>query len=117
NNCDDRGLKWPVTVAPYHVHVVATGKDRAVFDTGEDLSTELSQAGVEVLYDDRVKVSPGVKFADAGLLGVHYIILGGRRLAKGVVEVRDRRSGQQVEMEPGAAVEHLQHLVRTGLDH
>src|SRR5699024_3527463 len=84
-NCDDLGLSWPVNIAPYHVHVVATGKDEAVFEAASALATDLSGAGVEVLYDDRPKVSPGVKFADAELLGVPYIVVVGRGLANGVV--------------------------------
>lgn len=114
-NCDEVGLTWPATIAPYHVHVVATGKDSAVFDAAESLATELSEAGVEVLYDDRPKVSPGVKFADAEILGMPYIVVVGRGLASGVVEVRDRRSGERAEMDPGAAVAHLSELIRADL--
>lgn len=106
-NCDEQGLVWPVNIAPFHVHVVATGKDQAVFDTAESLAQELSKAGVEVLYDDRPKVSPGVKFADSEIIGVPNILVVGRGLAKGVVEVRDRRSGERVELEPQAAVAYL----------
>src|SRR5690625_214515 len=69
-NRDEAGLIWPAAIAPYHVHVVATGKDSAVFDAAESLARELCEAGIEVLYDDRPKVSPGVKFADAEILGM-----------------------------------------------
>lgn len=92
-NHDDAGLAWPASVAPAHVHVVATGKDQAVFAAAEELAAELHGRGVEVLYDDRPgKVSPGVKFADAELLGLPVLVVVGRKLAEGVVEVRLRRA-------------------------
>ena len=92
-NHDDKGLAWPAHVAPAHVHVVATGKDEAVFEAADALARELDSRGVEVLYDDRPKVSPGVKFADAELLGVPLVVVVGRGLAEGVVEVRPRGGG------------------------
>ena len=92
-NHDDKGLAWPALVAPAHVHVVATGKDEAVFEAADALARELDSRGVEVLYDDRPKVSPGVKFADAELLGVPLVVVVGRGLAEGVVEVRPRGGG------------------------
>lgn len=92
-NHDDAGLAWPASVAPAHVHVVATGKDQAVFAAAEELAAELHGRGVEVLYDDRPgKVSPGVKFADAELLGLPVLVVVGRKLAEGVVEARLRRA-------------------------
>jgi len=90
-NHDDAGLAWPAQVAPAHVHLVATGKDEAVFHAAAELAADLHGAGVEVLYDDRPKVSPGVKFADAELLGAPVLVVVGRGLAEGVVEVRLRR--------------------------
>jgi prolyl-tRNA synthetase len=93
-NHDDAGLAWPAHVAPAHVHVVATGKDPAVFAAAEAVATDLAARGVEVLYDDRLKVSPGVKFADAELLGVPLLVVVGRGLAEGVVEVRPRKAGE-----------------------
>jgi len=90
-NHDDAGLAWPAAVAPAHVHLVATGKDEAVFAACETLAADLHGHGLEVLFDDRPKVSPGVKFADAELLGVPVIVVVGRSLAEGVVEVRLRR--------------------------
>ncbi|MDR1824624.1 MAG: proline--tRNA ligase, partial [Bifidobacteriaceae bacterium] len=77
-NADDKGLIWPIDLAPAHVHVVATGKEAAVFEAAEALGVALEEAGLEVLYDDRVKVSAGVKFTDAELLGVPYILVVGR---------------------------------------
>src|SRR5665648_981988 len=84
-------LAWPVQVAPVHVHLVATGKDEAIFHAAAELAAELHGAGIEVLYDDRPRVSPGVKFADAELLGAPVLVVVGRGLAEGVVEVRLRR--------------------------
>src|SRR5450830_1266430 len=101
-NHDDRGLAWPAGVAPAHVHVLATGRDAAVFEAAEALATTLSARGIEVLYDDRPKVSPGVKFADAELLGVPLVVVVGRGLAEGVVEVRPR-----VPAEDGSGVEQV----------
>lgn len=93
---DDKGLVWPASVAPFDVHVLATGKDDAVFDAAETVSTALEAAGYDVLYDDRPKLSPGVKFADAELIGVPKIVIAGRGVADGVVEVWDRASGDRV---------------------
>ena len=95
---DDKGLCWPRSIAPADVHLVATGKDDAVFDAAARLADELEAAGIEVLYDDRRQVSPGVKFKDAELLGVPTVVVVGRGLADGVVEVRDRRSDQRQEV-------------------
>jgi prolyl-tRNA synthetase len=93
-NADEKGLVWPIDLAPAHVHVVATGKEAAVFEAAEALGVALEEAGLEVLYDDRVKVSAGVKFTDAELLGVPYILVVGRGLADGLVELKDRRTGE-----------------------
>lgn len=93
---DDKGLVWPASVAPFDVHVLATGKDAAVFDAAEAVSTALEAAGYDVLYDDRPKLSPGVKFADAELIGVPKIVIAGRGVADGVVEVWDRATGDRV---------------------
>ena len=97
---------WPREVAPADVHLVATGKDAEIFSTAEKLAVELAaslsddleSAGFDVLYDDRPKVSPGVKFKDAELLGMPTIITVGRGLAEGVIEVRDRATGERTEV-------------------
>ena len=104
-NHDDKGLAWPAHVAPAHVHVVATGKDQAVFDAADELARGLEARGVEVLYDDRPKVSPGVKFADAELLGVPLVVVVGRGLADGVVEVRPRAGGESTQVPVADAVD------------
>src|SRR5690606_31958835 len=88
---DDAGLTWPAQVAPAQVHLVAAGKDPAGFGACERLAADLDARGVEVLFDDRFEVSPGVKFAGAELLGVPVVVVVGRGLADGVIEVRLRR--------------------------
>ncbi len=93
NNHDELGLAWPIQVAPYQVHVVATGKDDAVFEASAALAADLEAAGVEVCYDDRFKVSPGVKFKDAELIGAPFILVVGRGLAEGTVELKVRAEG------------------------
>ena len=95
SNNDDKGLIWPTEVAPFDVHVIATGRDEVAFELAESLTTELDAAGVDVLFDDRPKVSPGVKFGDAELLGVPYIVIVGRDAAEGQVEFWDRRTGER----------------------
>jgi prolyl-tRNA synthetase len=92
NHHDAKGLAWPREVAPADVHLVATGKDPAVWQAAEKLASDLDAAGVVVLFDDRWKASPGVKFADAELIGIPTIVTVGRRLAEGIVEVRERAS-------------------------
>jgi prolyl-tRNA synthetase len=110
-NHDDAGLAWPVQVAPAHVHVVATGKDAAVFEAAETISRELSARGIEVLFDDRPKVSPGVKFADAELLGVPLVVVVGRGLADGVVEVRPRVGGEPEQVPVTEAPDRIAAIV------
>ncbi|HYN29919.1 MAG TPA: proline--tRNA ligase [Dermatophilaceae bacterium] len=104
-NHDDLGLVWPRALSPADVHVVATGKDEAVFDAAEELTRGLEQRGVEVLHDDRRGVSPGVKFKDSELIGVPTIVVVGRGLADGVVEVKDRRSGERRTVPVAEAVD------------
>lgn len=110
-NHDEKGLAWPAHVAPAHVHVVATGKDPAVFEAAETIAQALSAQRVEVLYDDRPKVSPGVKFADAELLGVPLVVVVGRGLADGVVEVRPRVGGEAVSVPVAEAPERIIAMV------
>ncbi|WP_024876145.1 proline--tRNA ligase [Saccharomonospora piscinae] len=109
---DELGLVWPRAVAPADVHVVVAGKDETVFDGGERLAAELSGRGLRVMLDDR-KATPGVKFADAELVGIPTIVVVGRGLAKGVVEVKDRASGERTEVAVDSVVEHLVELVRS----
>ncbi|HEY3262797.1 MAG TPA: proline--tRNA ligase [Pseudonocardiaceae bacterium] len=108
---DKLGLIWPREVAPADVHVVIAGKEAAVRDGAERLAAQLDTAGVRVLLDDRT-ASPGVKFADAELIGVPTIVVVGRGLASGVVEVKDRRSGERTEVPVDDVVAHLVQLCR-----
>jgi prolyl-tRNA synthetase len=112
NRHDDKGLVWPREITPADVHVVATGKDGAVFDAADRIVEDLASAGISSLYDDRPKVSPGVKFKDAELLGVPTIIVVGKRLVDGVVEVRDRASGKSTDVLLGDVVSHVTAVVR-----
>ena len=104
---DEVGLCWPRAVAPAEVQVVPTGKDEIAYAEAERLASELAAAGVRVLLDDR-KASPGVKFKDAELLGMPLILIVGRSLADGVVELRERRSGAKREVPVGDAVSEVQ---------
>jgi prolyl-tRNA synthetase len=110
---DDLGLCWPREVAPCDVHLVAAGKDDAVFDATERLADDLVAEGVEVLFDDRRSVSAGVKFKDAELLGMPTIVVVGKGLADGVVEVRDRRSGSRTDVPVDDAVTQVLAAVRS----
>ncbi|TQJ32547.1 proline--tRNA ligase [Microbacterium sp. SLBN-146] len=106
-NNDEKGLVWPASVAPFDVHVVATGRDAAAFALAESLSADLDAAGLDVLYDDRPKVSPGVKFGDAELVGVPQIVIVGRDAAEGRVELWDRRTGEREVVEASDVVRRL----------
>jgi prolyl-tRNA synthetase len=98
DNNDEKGLVWPASVAPFDVHVLATGKDAAVFDAAETVVAALEASRFDVLYDDRPKLSPGVKFADAELIGVPKIVIAGRGVADGIVEVWDRATGDRTSV-------------------
>lgn len=107
SNHDDRGLIWPANVAPAHVHVVAVGRGSELYEAAEALTVELEAKGLEVIYDDRPKVSPGVKFADAELLGVPTIVAVGRGLADGVVEIKNRATGVATNVPVSDAVQYI----------
>jgi len=111
---DDSGIIWPRSVSPVDVHVVATGKDAEVFQAADVLAAELEQQGLAVLVDDRRRVSPGVKFADSELLGVPTVVVVGRGLATGVVEVRDRASGDRHEVPVDGAAAAVLAAFRAG---
>ena len=95
---DELGLNWPAEVAPADVHIVATGKEDQPFDVAEQIGKDLEAKGLEVLLDDRREASAGVKFKDAELIGIQKIIIVGKALADGKVEVRDRKSGDKQEV-------------------
>ncbi|MCC3266426.1 proline--tRNA ligase [Arthrobacter gengyunqii] len=107
SNHDDKGIVWPRSVAPADVHVVATGRGEEIFEAAAKLSEELEAAGLEVIYDDRPKVSPGVKFGDAELVGVPTILVVGRGLADGVVEIKDRATGNAENVPVAEAVDYV----------
>ncbi|CAB5027147.1 unannotated protein [freshwater metagenome] len=109
---DEHGLVWPREVAPADVHLVATGKDDAVFETAETLASDLVSRGVRVLFDDRRGVSPGVKFNDSELIGVPTIVVVGKRLVDGIVEVKDRATGERSDLPLANAAELLVALCR-----
>jgi prolyl-tRNA synthetase len=100
---DELGLRWPSEVAPFDVHLVIANKDAEARTGATNLADELDRLGVEVLLDDR-QASPGVKFKDAELLGVPWIVVVGRGWADGVVELRDRFAGQTRELATGPSL-------------
>ncbi|MFJ8280072.1 proline--tRNA ligase [Streptomyces griseoviridis] len=106
---DEHGLVWPREVAPADVHVVAAGK-AVQTELALDVSEKLREAGLRVLVDDRAGVSPGVKFTDAELIGVPHILVAGRRSAEGVLELKDRRTGEREELTVDEALARLSAL-------
>jgi prolyl-tRNA synthetase len=111
NTCDERGLIWPRELAPFDVQVLATGKGGDVVEAAAELARQLDEAGVSVLLDDR-KASPGVKFADAEIMGMPTIVVVGRGLADGLVEVRDRRTGVRADVAVADALGEVITAVR-----
>lgn len=110
---DELGLCWPREVAPADVHVVMASKGGdEIAAAASTLVDGLQNAGLRVLFDDRTSVSPGVKFKDAELLGVPSIVVVGRGVASGVVEVRDRAGGDRAEIAIDTAVDHLVAVCR-----
>jgi len=108
---DEIGLNWPVELAPAKVHIVATGKEDAVFDAALDIGTKLEATGISVMLDDRRDPSAGVKFKDAELIGNPIIVVVGKALANGNVEVRVRKSGEKSEVAVGEAVNTITALL------
>jgi prolyl-tRNA synthetase len=116
-NCDDKGLIWPHEVSPADVHIVATGKaGDPQLPAAEQLAADCEAAGLRVLLDDRVGVSPGIKFNDAELIGVPTIVVVGRGLVDGLVEVKDRRSSERRDVALTDAVADLQATVPSTRD-
>jgi prolyl-tRNA synthetase len=103
---DEKGLNWPLDVAPYQVHVAVANKDQDAIEAGNKLVEALDKAGVEVLFDDRPKVSPGVKFKDAELLGMPFCAILGRSFKDGIIELRIR-GGETLEVPADSIVEEL----------
>ncbi len=110
---DEIGLSWPVEVAPAKVHVVATGKEDNIFETAEKIGAELELRGISVMLDDRRGTSPGVKFKDAELIGIPVIVVVGKALENGNVEVRVRKTGDKSETAVASAVDSIAALLLT----
>ena len=104
---DELGLLWPAEVAPAKVHLVATGKEEKPFEFAEQLAKQLEDKGISVMLDDRREASPGVKFKDAELIGNPVIVIVGKSLADGKIEVRDRKSGSKSEVPIDEALSYL----------
>lgn len=109
---DEKGLRWPRSIAPYDVHVVIANKDEAAGEAARELVEALSDAGLEVLFDDRPKVSPGVKFKDSELLGMPQVVVVGRGFAEGKVELRDRLNDERSEIDYADAVDVITKAAR-----
>ncbi len=108
---DEIGLVWPLEVAPAKVHIVATGKDGLPFDTALDIATKLEASGITVMLDDRRDPSAGVKFKDAELIGIPVIVVVGKSLADGKIELRNRKSGEKSEVAVGDAISAVTSLI------
>lgn len=113
---DEVGLKWPTNVAPFQVHVLVTGKGTELFEAAQTLGDQLTAAGIDTLIDDRKKVSAGVKFKDAELLGMPWLVVIGRGLKEGTVEVRCRATGERREIAVGDAFQYVNDQVHQDLE-
>ncbi len=111
-NHDDDGTIWPVSIAPFQVHLVTVNvNDTGMHQIGEQLYHALATAGVEVLYDDRDE-RPGVKFKDADLLGIPYrVTVGSRAIREGQVEIRNRRTKEDAVVPVAETLPHARALL------
>jgi prolyl-tRNA synthetase len=110
---DEIGLSWPLEVAPAKVHIVATGKEDLPFDTALEIGNKLEAAGISVMLDDRRDPSAGVKFKDAELIGIPIIMVVGKSLAEGKVELRNRKTGEKSEVVLADAISSVSELIAT----
>jgi prolyl-tRNA synthetase len=110
-NHDEQGILWPETVAPISVQLVAAGKEDSIFAEAEKIAQSLDQEGIAVMFDDRKSVSPGVKFNDAELLGMPWIVVVGKKLAEGLVEVKNRKTGERQDITVTKIVSHLKSII------
>jgi len=110
---DEIGLSWPVEIAPAKVHIVATGKDDAIFAKAEEIALSLEAHGISTMLDDRRDPSAGVKFKDAELIGIPLIVVVGKALAEGKVEVRVRKSGEKSEIAVESAVNEIVGILKS----
>jgi prolyl-tRNA synthetase len=108
---DDLGLCWPREIAPADVHIVATGKEEEVFKTAETLATDLEERNIRVMFDDRKDASAGVKFKDAELIGIPFIVIVGKGLSEGKIEIKHRKSGVKEDVPLLSAVSDIQKLI------
>ncbi len=108
---DEIGLSWPMEIAPAKVHIVATGKEDLPFDTALEIAEGLESLGISVMLDDRRDASAGVKFKDAELIGIPVIVVVGKGLADGNVELRTRSTGEKIDIPAATAVESISALV------
>jgi prolyl-tRNA synthetase len=111
-NHDEQGIVWPATVAPINVQLVAAGKEDSIFEEADKIAQKLNEAGISVMFDDRKSVSPGVKFNDAELLGMPWIVVVGKKLVEGLVEVKNRKTGERQDIEVSKVVSHLKSLIK-----
>jgi prolyl-tRNA synthetase len=112
-NHDANGIIWDKALAPYEIHLIAVStKSKEVMDMAEKLYGDLTDDGVEVLYDDRKDISPGFKFKDADLLGMPYqVIVGEKNLVNGKIEIKERRTGERLLVDSGQVLEKVQSLL------
>jgi prolyl-tRNA synthetase len=110
-NHDEQGIVWPAKVAPVNVQLVAAGKEDSIFAEAEKIAQSLDKEGIAVMFDDRKSVSPGVKFNDAELLGMPWIVVVGKKLAEGLVEVKNRKTGERQDVEVSKIVSHLKSII------
>ncbi|MBO8431525.1 proline--tRNA ligase [Spirochaetes bacterium] len=109
---DEHGIKWPISIAPYHVVIVPVNiQDKLQMETAEKMYEELKKAGVEVVLDDRDERA-GVKFKDADLIGFPYRVTVGKTINEGLVEYKTRETGEVEKVKPETAVEHLVEIVK-----
>jgi prolyl-tRNA synthetase len=109
---DEIGLNWPIDLAPAKVHIVAAGKDDLLFDTAFELATKLEAQSITTMVDDRRDASPGVKFKDAELIGNPIIVIVGKALAEGNVEIRVRKTGDNKEVPLTSVVSAITELLK-----
>src|ERR1035437_8575573 len=95
---DAIGLNWPREIAPAEIHLVVAGKESTTVAFAEKLASDLEVSGLRILFDDRLDASAGVKFKDAELIGIPYIVIVGKSLADGKIEFRVRATGTKVEL-------------------
>ncbi len=108
---DEKGLMWPVNIAPYQVHLIPVNmKDEAQKQLGEDLYDQLTRAGYDVLIDDRPERA-GVKFADSDLIGMPVRVTVGKKAAEGIIEMKLRENGESFEIPAAELLERLKTII------